>query len=315
MPAPRSPLWVGVDLGGNNLRAAVVDDRLTVRVRIRRPTGERAVDGVLRALEEAVEHLGRSAEGPIAGVGLGFAGLVDSRRGRVVEAPNFPGWEGVPIGPLLEDRLGVPVHVENDVNAIAAGEHRLGAARGLRDALVLTLGTGVGGGLVLGGRLRRGPDGTAGEVGHMPVFPGGRRCTCGGTGCLEVYASATAVEAACRRVRPDLAGGSEFSRAARAGDPTLRRIFARAGRAVGIVVAGLVNVLNLEMLVVGGGLAGAWDLMEPAARRELERRAFGLPGRRLRIRPWALGDDAGPLGSVLLLRERLGASRTTATSV
>ena len=149
----------------------------------------------------------------------------------------------------------------------------------------------------------------------MPVFPAGRRCGCGGQGCLEMYASATVVEASCREVRPDLSGGAEFSQAARAGDAALRRVFALAGRAVGIAVAGLVNVLNLEMLVVGGGLSGAWDLMEPAARRELDRRAFGLPGRRLQIRPWALGDDAGPVGSAVLVRERVGASRTDDTSV
>ncbi len=309
MPTSPSPYWLGADLGGRNLRLAVLDDRLTIQARFRRPTGDRSVEGVLRYLEEGVERLVRSVGGRVAGLGLGFPGLVDPREGRVVAAPNFPGWEDVPLGTLLEGRLGMLVHVENDVNAIAVGEHRMGAARGLRDVLVLTLGTGVGGGLVLGGRLRRGPDGTAGEVGHIPVFPAGRRCTCGAQGCLETYASATAVEAACRKVRPDLPGGSEFARAARAGDAGLGRIFALAGRAVGIAAAGLVNVLNLEMLVVGGGLAGAWDLMEPAVRRELDRRAFGLPARRLRIRPWALGDDAGPVGSVVLVRERAGASK------
>ncbi len=314
MPAPRTVFWVGADLGGSNLRLAVVDDRLAVLDRFRCPTGDRTVKGVLCTLEEGVRRLLRSTGGRVAGVGLGFAGLVDPEEGRVIAAPNFPGWKDVPIGPLLEKRLGIPVHVENDANAIAVGEHRMGAARGVRDVLVLTLGTGVGGGLVLGGRLRRGPDGTAGEVGHMPVFPAGRRCSCGGQGCLEMYASATAVEASCREVRPGLSTASEFSRAARSGDAALRRIFSLAGRAVGIAVAGLVNVLNLEMLVVGGGLAGAWDLMEPAARRELARRAFGLPGRRLRLRPWALGDDAGPVGNVILVRERVGALRTEDTS-
>ncbi|RMG97626.1 MAG: ROK family protein [Candidatus Dadabacteria bacterium] len=242
------------------------------------------------------------------GVGIGVPGLVDPDRGRVAVAPNLPALNERELGPDLGRVLGRPVRVENDVNAIAVGEWRKGAGRGARALLVVTLGTGVGGGLILAGTLYRGPDGTAGEVGHMPLRPGGPRCRCGARGCLEVYASATAVVAAARAAGvPTEGGAAAVAVAARAGDPRARKVFARAGAAVGVAAAGLVNLLNLDRMVIGGGLAGAWDLMEPHARRELGRRAFSRPLERFRWAPSLLGDDAGVVGAAILAKENMGA--------
>ena len=296
--------WVGVDLGGSNLRVALLDPGLRILERWHRRTEDRSVDGVVRAVAAAHEAL--RARAPARAVGIGVPGLVAVRSGTVIESPNFPGWRGVPIGQLLERRLGVPVHVENDVNAIAVGEHRFGAGRGCANLLVMALGTGVGGGLILGGSLYRGVDGTAGEVGHVPVYPRGRPCRCGSRGCLEAYASATAVAeaATARGLRWDRGEGAlGVARAARRGDPVARHVLRAAGTAVGIAAAWLANLLNLEAMVVGGGLAGAWDLMEGPARSALERRSFRVPARRLRMVPSELGDDAGVIGSAVLARE------------
>ncbi len=296
--------WVGVDLGGSNLRVAFLDPGLRILDRWHRPTGNRSVEGVVDAVAAALGAL--QGRGSVRAVGIGVPGLVDVGSGTVIESPNFPGWRAVPIGRLLEERLGVPVHVENDVNAIAVGEHRFGAGRGFRNLLVMALGTGVGGGIILGGGLYRGVDGTAGEVGHVPVYPRGRPCRCGSRGCLEAYASATAVVEAARAegVAWDRGQGAlGVARAARAGDPVARRVLRTAATAVGIAAAGLANLLNLEALVVGGGLAGAWDLLEGPARSALDRRSFRVPARRLRMVRSELGDDAGVIGAAALARE------------
>ncbi len=298
--------WMGADLGGSNLRVALLDPRLRILERWHRPTGDRSVEGVVGAVAAALEALQARGGHRARAVGIGVPGLVEVGSGTVIESPNFPGWRGVPIGRLLERRLGIPVHVENDVNAIAVGEHRFGAARGCGNLLVMALGTGVGGGLILGGALYRGVDGTAGEVGHVPVYPRGRPCRCGSRGCLEAYASATAVAEAARAegLQWDPADGAlGVARAARGGNPVARRVLRTAGTAVGIAAAGLANLLNLEAMVVGGGLAGAWDLMEGPARSALDRRSFRVPARRLRMVRSELGDDAGVIGAAALARE------------
>ncbi len=300
-----SERWVGADLGGSNLRVALLDGEHRVVRRWRCAVGHLAGEGVLHALREGVRAVAGSES--VRGVGVGVPGLVDPLRGTVRVAPNLSGLSGVALGPDLERDLGVPVRVENDVNAIAVGEWARGAGRGARAVLVVTLGTGVGGGVILDGSLYRGPDGSAGEVGHMPLYPSGPRCACGARGCLEMYASATAVvRAAQARGVPAEGGALSVARAARSGNRAAREVLARAGRALGVAAAGLVNLLNLDRIVVGGGLAGAWDLLEPHARRELERRAFAVPLERFRWGPWQLGDDAGVVGASILARESLG---------
>jgi glucokinase len=300
-------VFVGVDLGGSNLRAALVGPGGEVLARRRGATVDRSPEAVLAAIEAEVGALRADAEAlgmmPKA-LGLGVPGLVRPTDGTVATSPNFPSWADVPLQSELEACLGLAVHVENDVDAIAVGEFEYGAARGCRDVLMIALGTGVGGGLILEGRLRRGPDGTAGEVGHITVRPGGRPCGCGNRGCLEAYASATAITA--RAVEAGLVGFGEgterIAELARAGDARARGLFRDAGRCLGITLAGVVNLLNLDRAVVGGGVSRSWDLLRPAVLREIERRAFPLPARRLAVVPAALGDDAGVLGAAWLAR-------------
>ncbi|MEJ2202143.1 MAG: ROK family protein [Desulfuromonadaceae bacterium] len=222
--------------------------------------------------------------------------------------------------PLFLDQLAalweLPVRVVNDANAICWGEALFGAGMEFSSFITITLGTGVGGGLVLDRHIWRGADGTAGEIGHVTVVPDGRLCGCGNRGCLEQYASASAL---VRGVRERLIAGqsspllesqaelnsSQVAAAARAGDPMALAVMAEAGRALGTVLAGVANLLNLEGVVIAGGASGSFDLLQPILQDELQDRAFAVPGRRLRIVLGNLGDVAGILGAADLARENL----------
>lgn len=305
----QEPLYLGADLGGSNLRLALVRGDGEIVARVRCPTtAGRSVEGVLDAVLAMASQLrghASCAGGEVKALGVGVPGLVSPEPGEVVTSPNFPDWRNVPLRNLLERALCLPVHVENDVNAIVVGEWMFGAAQGARDVLAVTLGTGVGGGLILGGELRRGPDGTAAEVGHVAAMPQGRACRCGSRGCLEAYASATALTARATELgllEPSVASAEGLAALARGGDRRARRVFAEAGRYLGIVLAGAANLLNLEVVVVGGGVSRSWDLLQPSTQREIVRRAFQAPAKRLRIVATKLYDDAGTLGAVWLAR-------------
>src|SRR6201981_567098 len=271
---------IGVDLGGTNLRIAAVDEqgRLMEKVTL----GTKTVlgrDHVLNDMCEAIRHASDKYKGAgkLLGVGIGVPGIIDMQTGMMRESPNLPGWADYPVRSEIEKRLGAPVILENDANVAALGEKWLGAGRHVGDLAMLTLGTGVGGGVVLGGKIWHGMTGMAGEFGHMTVEPDGQQCGCGNRGCLEQYASATAVvrmarEAIASGEAPELAEAAssdvEFSakgiyNLAIQGDEGARKIFRRAGRALGIALATLINGLNLEMYVIGGGAFAREDAFFP----------------------------------------------------
>ncbi|HEY6271364.1 MAG TPA: ROK family protein [Terriglobales bacterium] len=272
---------IGVDLGGTNLRIAAVDT--TGRILERITTGTEVARGRDRVLDElcaAVRNLALKygATGELQGIGVGVPGIIDMRHGMLRESPNLPGWQDYPVRDEIQRRLSTAVVLENDANAAALGEKWLGAAADVDDMCMLTLGTGVGGGLVLGGRIWHGMLGMAGEMGHINVEADGPPCGCGSRGCLEQYASALAVkrmaaEAVASGQAPELARAMtqdpEFSakivyHLANEGDEPARTIFDRAGRALGIALAGLINTFNLPMYVIGGGVASAWSAFAPA---------------------------------------------------
>jgi len=221
---------------------------------------------------------------------------------------------------MLEDRTGIRVKVENDANAYALGEARFGSGKGASSLVCITLGTGVGGGIILGGDLVRGADGMAGEVGHITVRPNGIKCNCGNRGCVERYSSASAVaertaEALRRGVESSLSEAFEADpssitahvvhEAALGGDRLARRMFRDAGRCLGILAADLINLLNVERILVGGGMAGAWELLSGPMRDEIKKRAFDIPAARCSILKGSLGDDAAVLGAAgLVLSKR-----------
>jgi glucokinase len=282
---------IGVDLGGTNLRIAAVDEsgRLLEKITLGTQVAL-GKDYVINDMCVAVQQLTAKYRGSAAlqGIGIGVPGIIDMKTGMLRESPNLPGWAESPVRAEIESRLGTRVILENDANAAAFGENWLGAARDVDDMAMLTLGTGVGGGIVLGRRVWHGMTGMAGEFGHITVEPEGVHCGCGNYGCLEQYASATAVVrmareaiASGRATGLQRAAGSDPEFSAKAvynlaiqGDEEAKRIFRRVGRALGIVLADLVNALNLPMYVVGGGVASAWEAFSPAIFEELRQRSM-----------------------------------------
>ena len=269
-------LVFAVDLGGTHLRAALVDSTAKIHTHLKRNTSKDSspqvvVDALARVADEW-----RTEYGPIIGASVMVPGAVDREQAVVLSAPNLPSLINFGLKAVLQERLGWPVVLENDANAAAMGEMWLGAARGCRDVVSVTLGTGVGGGMVLGGKLWRGAHGAAGEIGHTTVDPfSGLKCKCGNTGCLELFASATAI---VRMARESL---SQFPQAAlsaenltaekvydagRDGDELALSVFRRAGKYLGIGLANLTSLIDPEIIVINGGVVNGWDL----ARRLIE---------------------------------------------
>ena len=331
---------IGVDLGGTNLRIAAVDGNGKVLEQITTGTEvTRGRDQVIAEMCNSIRGLMTKfrGSGHLAGIGIGIPGIIELQTGMLRESPNLPGWHDYPVKEEIEQRLGAPVILENDANAAALGENWLGAGSTVEDMCMLTLGTGVGGGLVLHGRIWHGMTGMAGELGHIVVDPSGPPCGCGSHGCVEQYASATAikrmaVEAIANGQAPELARvmteSPEFSakvvyQMAVQGDEPARQIFRQVGRALGIVLAGLINIFNLPMYVIGGGVVSAWDAFSPALLEQVRQRSFVygatapvdgvrgvqgasvhddlLPARRSTIITRALlGSDAGLIGAARL---------------
>jgi len=313
----KDDLVCAVDLGGTNLRAANIDRDGRIHERVRNPTPQsdkpdEVVARVVAAVRECeAEALKRGAH--VGGVSVVVPGSVHVETGLVFNAPNLPSLQGYELAPALETALGRPVLLENDANAAALGEMWQGAARGCRTIICLTLGTGVGGGIILDGKLWRGADGSAGEIGHTTVEPfGGIKCKCGNTGCLEVYASATAIVRMTREAltqHPSLLLDSiaaheltseKICSAATAGDELALDVFQRVGVYLGIAMANLVNIFNPEMIVIGGGVSAAWELFAQHARTEVMKRAFPVPAQRCQIVRAECGDDAGLIGAAWL---------------
>jgi glucokinase len=282
---------IAVDLGGTNLRIAAVDDNGKMLEKLTTGTEvQRGRDFVIREMCDAIQSLmtKHRSSGDLAGIGIGVPGFTDMDTGMVMRSPNLPDWENFPVREEIERRLGTKVILENDANSAAMGEKWLGAGRNTDHMAMYTLGTGVGGGIVLNGRLWHGMNGMAAELGHFNVEAEGHACGCGSRGCLEQYASATAIvrmahEAIDSGNAPDLAeaarGDVEFSsrgiyQLAIQGHASAQRVYQRVGRALAIGIGGMVNALNLPMYVIGGGVASAWDAFAPTMFQELKVRSF-----------------------------------------
>jgi glucokinase len=330
---------IGVDLGGTNMRIAAVDEQGSLVEKVTLDTKvslgrDYVIGNMCDAIQRMSEKYRNSAT--LLGIGVGVPGIIDMQTGLVRESPNLPGWVDYPAGADIGQRLKTMVILENDANVAAFGEQWLGAAKDYADMAMLTLGTGVGGGLVLGGAIWRGANGMAGEFGHTTVEPDGHPCGCGNRGCLEQYASATAV---VRMARDAIAGNgvSALARAAHSdpefsaksiynlamqGDEDARRIFRYVGRCLGIVLSSMVNSLNLPIYVIGGGMSSAWETFSPAIFEELRRRSLVYaatappdpsasnqgasahvkagPGHKTIITRALLGSDAGLYGAARL---------------
>jgi len=323
---------VGVDLGGTMIKALAVDDSGRVVARAAHPTEVHAGQArVVRNLAEVVRELTAQLGSMIpAGaptgaetvkpIGVGVPGVLDVDRGLVISSPNFPGWEGFPLRDRLEAVIGRPVVIENDANAAAVGEQWLGAAAGVKDFLFITIGTGVGGGLVLDGRLWRGPGGRAGEFGHVKVVAeGGEVCGCGSRGCLERYANAAALERyaleelqkgpsgslrALALDRPEAVDPAVIAHAAREGDTAAQAAYRRFALYLGMGIAGVVNLLDLRHFILGGGVSEAFDLFSPWLTEEVAARIYGISIEAIHLLKARCGNEAGSLGMAQLVLAR-----------
>ena len=282
---------IGVDLGGTNLRIAAVskDGQLLEKVTL----GTKVALGRDHVITEMCDAIRRLSDqyrsgGKFLGAGIGVPGIIDMETGTLRKSANLPGWSDYPVRAEIERRLGARVFLENDANVAALGEKWLGAARDVPNMAILTLGTGIGGGIVIEEKIWHGMNGMSGEFGHVPIEPEGVPCGCGSHGCAERYASASAVVRMAREAiesgrAPALAKAAnsdpEFSaksiyNLAIQGDEDARRIFRRFGKSLGLLLAGLVNVFNLDMYVIGGGVSSAWDAFAPTMFEELRERSL-----------------------------------------
>ncbi len=318
LTSPELPLAVGVDIGGTKVVAGLVDANGQVLATARRSTPGRDVLAVEVTIAAVVDELAHAA--PDAPVGVGAAGFVSADGGTVLFSPHLA-WRREPLRQGLSERIGRKVLVDNDANGAAWAEWRFGAGRGETHLVCVTLGTGIGGGLVLHGRLERGRYGIAGEFGHMVLVPGGLRCECGNRGCWEQYASGNALGREARELAaagsPSVAGileraggdpaaivGSLVTDAARDGDPAAVELLAEVGAWLGVGLANLAAALDPGTLVVGGGVCEAGDLLLEPARQAFARQLTGRGFRpKARIRAAELGPLAGMVGMADLARQ------------
>ena len=287
-------LFIGIDLGGTHIRAGLVSGEHQVQARLQRPVPtDREPAAVLKDIVSMVRELESQAGQTVEAIGCGVPGIVDANTGIVYQSPHFPSWQGVAIRDALQTELGRELFIDNDANCHALAEWSCGAGAEVDSLIALTLGTGIGGGIIIDGKIHHGTSGFAGELGHMVINPEGPPCNCGGRGCLEMYASATGLSYLARH---DI-DAEDLSKQAEAGDAFARQLFVQMGSYLGIGIASLVNVLGIHTIIIGGGVSASWDFFQPALQQEFERRSYRKTVELTQIRRAALGDDAGVIGA------------------
>ncbi len=318
-----SEVIIGVDLGGTNAKAALVSRDKKLLAKDSRPTNaDGGPEAVMQVMQETVEDLLKNNginKDQVLAVGFGAPGPMNWQTGVVFSPPNLPGWHDVPLADDMQKRLGMPCFVDNDANVACYGEFWMGAGVGTESMAVLTLGTGVGGGVVTFGKLLRGIDGTAAELGHLKVQRDGRTCGCGAKGCLEAYASVSGmeqtaiegIESGRESTLTELCGGDLKSidgkmifDAAQGGDALAQWVFEETATWLGLGISSIISYQNPEKVVLCGGMIAAGDLLFDPVRRVAKENSFEVPGNRCEIVPAALGNDAGVLGSAGCALER-----------
>lgn len=315
---------IGIDLGGSAIRLSTVTQtgklRHSKRVSISSSRDKQYIISSITTNVKELINIEKDLGNKVRAIGIGSPGIIDMKRGIVLTSPNFKDWKDVRLKAVLEKESNLPVVLDNDANAAAYGEKWKGAGRKVNSLVCLTMGTGIGGGIILNGEVWHGTDGMAGEIGHMTVNPAGPRCNCGNNGCLEAYSSATgmvrsaaaSIKCGKRSILKKLSKGDNSCITAKMiyesalnGDRLSLEILAEAGRYLGIAMASLINILNPEMIVLAGAVAGAWDLFMPAARQEINKRAFNVLAERTKIVPGKLIDSAGIVGAAGLALKQL----------
>jgi glucokinase len=322
---PDKKFFIGIDLGGTNIKAALVNTETGAITATRStPThareGHDAVIAEMAALFEEIVGASELSKGDVGGVGVGIPGALDLDRGMTVFLPNLPGnWRNVTVRDQLAHLTGAPVAILNDARSMTLGEWKFGAGRGA-DIACYTLGTGIGGGLVINGKLHLGTKGSAGELGHVSVDLNGPKCGCGGFGCIEAYASGPAIAAMgvkavvqgrtttiaemcendLNRITPEL-----ICEAARGGDEAAREIYEFAGKVIGAGVANVIMAVTPRRIVIGGGVAAAGELILDPIRRSMRARVFMVDSLQVEVVQAQLGNNAGLIGAALWARETI----------
>lgn len=303
--------YIGIDLGGTNLKIGLLHRNFKIAHKRVLDTGkfvkkELLIAAILRSVSDIIKTYGLKRS-QVFGIGLGLPGPIDTWKGIVHFFPNIPDWNEVPLTRILQSQSGFPVCIDNDANLMALAEHRLGAAKGSINAVCITLGTGVGGGIIINKELFRGSAFAAGEIGHMPLNEHGPRCNCGGSACLERYIGNRRI---MERVKASFGKSvplEEVSRLAHAGNKRANGIWVEVGTHLGIALAGVVNLLNPDCVVIGGGVSNAGKLLFETVRKTVASRAMRVQAGHVDIRKAKLGNDAGLIGAALLVQENHGA--------
>jgi glucokinase len=307
---------IGIDMGGTNVRMGIVtpEGKVLKKAQYRTDVSK----GGLALFEQLVSNLkdlireNFRESNQLIGIGIGVAGPIDMKKGLIMEPPNLPALKGFPLGDFLSEKISSPIAIENDANAFTLGEGWVGAAKGCKHYCGITLGTGVGGGIVVAGKILHGARGTAGEVGHMVINPKGPLCGCGGRGCLEVYASGTGIRRMALEAiekgkgkgilkwsgrDPQQMTSESIFKAAQSGNVTAKKIFNEMGRYLGLGLINLIHLFNPEKIVIGGKVSRAWDYFIGSVMEIVQERSMKGPSEKLQIVKAERGDDAGILGA------------------
>jgi glucokinase len=300
---------IGIDLGGTNLKIALLDLKFSIKHRESlntRKFSDRAelIAAIVSAVSRIINNFALN-KNDILGVGLGLPGPVDHDKGIVHFFPNIPGWKEVCLRDLLQKRLGMKVSIDNDAKLMALAEYRKGKARRFKNVLCITLGTGVGGSIILNGKLYRGTNNAAGEIGHLPINECGPDCNCGGRACLEAYIGNNRIKEAGRRMFRREISPEELSELAKSGNAAAKKIWDDVGSRLGLALAGMVNVLNLDAVIIGGGIANAGKFLFDKVNKTIHERSMTVQARQVEVFKAELGNEAGMIGAAMLVRENL----------
>ena len=298
---------IGIDLGGTNLKSALLDFKYKI---LRKEVfntqdfikKERLIQAIVDSIHRILKYKNLNKR-QVLGIGLGLPGPIDVKRGLVHFFPNIAGWKEVNLKNILEKRLGLPVSLDNDANLMSLAEFRMGAAKGLRNVVCLTLGTGVGGGIIIEGRLYRGSTYSAGEIGHVPINEEGPQCNCRGIACLETYIGNNRIIAQAKKIFPQKISLEKLSQLAKQKDGKALKIWSDVGGHLGVALVGVVNLLNPDAIVIGGGVANAGKVLFDRVKEMISRQAMPVQARQVKVFKAKLGNDAGLIGAGILVKE------------
>ncbi len=300
---------IAIDLGGTNLKCALLDGNLKIKARNYSSTKSfnnkhKLLRGIVNSINSFIARQ-KLEKRDILGVGIGLPGPVDTFKGVVHFLPNIPGWKEVRLKKILEQKTKLRVFIDNDAKLMSLAEYKRGAAAGYSNALCLTLGTGVGGGLIIGGKLYRGKDNAAGEIGHLPLNEKGPLCACGALGCLEAYIGNSRIIKHARKLFGPGITLEKISDLAKSNNSKAIKFWVSVGSHLGSALAGVINLLNLDAIIIGGGVSDAGKVLFESVKQTIFLRAMSVQAKRTRVLKARLGNDAGLIGAGYLVKERL----------